>query len=141
MKPASTPPVALLWSTLSQYPWTPFILLAKEVSRQVGFRNVILKLIEMSAYIYAYCTQNMQILRSTSPTIGLLSPWGWNLAAVPTSINSLSELIKTGQEEQASTHGSTPWRRPVQVFYVRFGLYMAKLVEKSSNHNWVKIAT
>lgn len=71
MKPASTPPVALLWSILSQYPWTPFILLAKEVSRQVGFRNVILKLIEMCAYIYVYCTQNMQILRSTSPTIGL----------------------------------------------------------------------
>lgn len=116
MKPASTPPVALLWSILSQYPWTPFILLAKEVSRQVGFRNVILKLIEMCAYIYAYCTQNMQILRSTSPTIGLLSPWGWNPAAVPSSINSLTELIKTGQEEQASIHGSTPWRLPVQAF-------------------------
>lgn len=49
------------------------------------------KLIRMCVYIYAYCmyTENMQILSITSPTTELLSSWGWNLAAVPLSINSL----------------------------------------------------
>lgn len=60
------------------------------------------------------CTQNMQILRLTSPTVELLSPWGWNLAALPSPINSLSELIRIGQEEQAYTQGSTPGRPPAQ---------------------------
>lgn len=50
------------------------------------------KLIRICVYIYAYCmyTENMQILNITSPTTELLSTWGWNLAPVPSSINSLT---------------------------------------------------
>lgn len=77
----------------------------------------------MCVYIYAYCmhTENMQIVSVTSPTAELLSPWGWNLAAVPSSINSLTWLIKLGHEEKGYIHGYLPDRHLLQVLQAAFG--------------------
>lgn len=44
-------------------------------------------------------TENMQILSILLPQLSCCHPGGWNLAAVPLSINSLGN-IKIGQEEQ-----------------------------------------
>lgn len=90
--------------------------------------------------IYAYCmyTENMQILSITPPTTELLPPWGWNLAAVPLSINSLAQLIKIGQEEQGYIPMDICLRHFCK-FYKSDLVLKGKLAEKQLSLNWVRI--